>query len=100
VFVIILDSSVPFNDPGLLDLTGSITREGRYPSAHGGFSDVWKGIWHDGPEEHTVGLEMYPNLYLGLNPNLKVAVKVLRSRMDDPEMEEKMKRVHILTLYP
>ncbi|RDB14785.1 Serine/threonine-protein kinase STY46 [Hypsizygus marmoreus] len=67
------------DDPGaLLDLTGQIVREGRYPSAHGGFSDVWKGVWRRGmaEEERTV----------------QVAVKVLRSRIDDPEMEEKMIR--------
>ncbi|KAF8073945.1 TKL/TKL-ccin protein kinase, partial [Lyophyllum atratum] len=58
----------------LLDLTGKITREGRYPSAHGGFSDVWKGVWHDADRARNV------------------AVKVLRSRIDDPEMEEKMIR--------
>jgi hypothetical protein len=37
------------SDPDhLLDLTGKITREGKHPCAHGGFADVWKGIWrHD-----------------------------------------------------
>jgi hypothetical protein len=30
----------------LLDLTGQITRENVYPSAFGGFSDVWVGTWH------------------------------------------------------
>lgn len=57
----------------LLDLTGKVTREGRFPEAHGGFADVWKGIWMDGPHER------------------RVAIKVLRSRVDNPEMEEKVK---------
>ncbi|KAK0471351.1 TKL/TKL-ccin protein kinase [Armillaria novae-zelandiae] len=57
----------------LLDLTGKVTREGRFPEAHGGFADVWKGIWMDGQHER------------------RVAIKVLRSRVDNPEMEEKMK---------
>ncbi|KAF5382664.1 hypothetical protein D9615_002721 [Tricholomella constricta] len=68
------DFGLPSNTSSLLDLTGKITREGRYPSAHGGFSDVWKGVWHDDDRERNV------------------AVKVLRSRIDDPEMEEKMIR--------
>ncbi|KAG5651731.1 hypothetical protein H0H81_007669 [Sphagnurus paluster] len=63
-----------FGPTGVLDLTGKITREGMYPSAHGGFSDIWKGTWFDGD---------YPR---------HVAVKVLRSRIDDSEMEEKMIR--------
>ncbi|KAK0213720.1 TKL/TKL-ccin protein kinase [Armillaria fumosa] len=57
----------------LLDLTGKVTREGRFPEAHGGFADVWKGIWMDGQHER------------------RIAIKVLRSRVDNPEMEEKMK---------
>ncbi|KAF7975961.1 hypothetical protein HWV62_8092 [Athelia sp. TMB] len=28
---------------GPLDLTGKVSREGKYPCAHGGFADVWKG---------------------------------------------------------
>ncbi|KAK0462909.1 TKL/TKL-ccin protein kinase [Desarmillaria tabescens] len=62
------------HDPSiLLDLTGKVTREGRFPEALGGFSDVWKGLWMDGLRER------------------RVAIKVLRSRVDNPAMEEKMK---------
>ncbi|KAF7964560.1 hypothetical protein HWV62_5692 [Athelia sp. TMB] len=32
---------------GPLDLTGKVSREGKYPCAHGGFADVWKGVWRD-----------------------------------------------------
>ncbi|KAJ7819194.1 TKL/TKL-ccin protein kinase [Mycena olivaceomarginata] len=38
-------------DPAtLLDLTGQIRREGSYPQAHGGFADVWKGVWDRQPD--------------------------------------------------
>ncbi len=30
------------------DLTGQITKEAAYPSAGGGFADVWKGTWNVG----------------------------------------------------
>lgn len=30
----------------LHDLTGQIARQHEYPSAHGGFADVWKGLWY------------------------------------------------------
>ncbi|TFK33028.1 hypothetical protein BDQ12DRAFT_658509 [Crucibulum laeve] len=56
----------------LLDLTGGIEKEGKYPAAHGGYSDVWKGIWkRDGSQ-------------------VQVAVKVLRATIRDPEVEEKL----------
>ncbi|KAG6913881.1 hypothetical protein DXG01_003717, partial [Tephrocybe rancida] len=64
----------PTNPLGLLDLTGMVAKQGRYASAHGGFSDVWKGVWHDGDRPRNV------------------AVKVLRTKIDDPELEEKMIR--------
>ncbi|KAJ7715264.1 TKL/TKL-ccin protein kinase [Mycena metata] len=59
-------------DPAtLLDLTGQVRREGGYAQAHGGFADVWKGVWDRQPDRW-------------------VAVKVLRSRLDDPQREAKM----------
>ena len=49
------ECSGPSTDPSaLLDLTGKIRREDRYPFAHGGYSDVWKGAWNDGVCEHKV----------------------------------------------
>ncbi|KAJ6501810.1 TKL/TKL-ccin protein kinase [Mycena vulgaris] len=61
-------------DPAmLLDLTGQVQREGNYPQAHGGFADVWKGVWDRQPDRW-------------------VAIKVLRSRLDDPQMEAKMNK--------
>ncbi|KAK0201152.1 TKL/TKL-ccin protein kinase [Desarmillaria ectypa] len=68
-----LDALDEHNPTFLLNLTGKVTREGRFPEAHGGFADVWKGLWMDGPHER------------------RVAIKVLRSCVDNPEMEEKMK---------
>jgi hypothetical protein len=43
----------------LLDLTGCITREGDYYSAHGGSADVWKGTWLKDTVKYTVSLEFY-----------------------------------------
>lgn len=40
----------------LLDLTGHITRENDYPSAHGGSADIWMGIWTKGSENRKVHL--------------------------------------------
>ncbi|TFK27549.1 TKL/TKL-ccin protein kinase [Coprinopsis marcescibilis] len=50
----------------LMDLSGCITREGSYAVAHGGHSDVWKGMWKRKDEE------------------VKVAVKVIRNTTNDP----------------
>jgi len=47
-------------------------RDGRYPCAQGGFGDIWKGTWRRDSDD------------------CKVAIKVLRSRTDDPEVEAKM----------
>lgn len=33
------------SEPQVPDLTGLITTEHKYPSAHGGFANVWLGIW-------------------------------------------------------
>lgn len=40
----------------LLDLTGKVVKEGYYAVAHGGFSDVWKALWHKGTERSEVCL--------------------------------------------
>ena len=40
--------------PTVLDLTGKIVKEGRFAEAHGGFSDVWKGVWREGGKEIKV----------------------------------------------
>ncbi|KAJ7191639.1 TKL/TKL-ccin protein kinase [Mycena pura] len=61
-------------DPNvLLDLTGEVRKEGSYPQAHGGFADVWKGVWDQQADRW-------------------VAIKVLRSRLDDARVENKMKK--------
>ncbi|THV01710.1 hypothetical protein K435DRAFT_775967 [Dendrothele bispora CBS 962.96] len=66
------------NDPKdqkLADLTGQISKTGRFPEAHGGFADVWRGVWkqNDGQQK-------------------TVAVKVLRSRIGDPEKDKIVKK--------
>jgi hypothetical protein len=40
--------------PTLLDLTGHITRENDYYFAHGGYADIWKGIWLKDSEKRQV----------------------------------------------
>ncbi|KAF5333797.1 hypothetical protein D9758_015248 [Tetrapyrgos nigripes] len=55
----------------VVDLTGRVEKIGRFPEAHSGFVDVWKGVWKDvHGHERTV------------------AVKVLRSRIGDPKMDD------------
>ncbi|KAL0952854.1 hypothetical protein HGRIS_007077 [Hohenbuehelia grisea] len=69
---------LPSEDPTVPDLTGEIEREGDYPAAHGGYSDVWKGMW-----KRRVG---EPGL-------VKVAVKVLRAQhLADATRQEKLER--------
>jgi len=61
----------------LPDLTGRIIGENGYPSAHGGFSDIWTGIW------------------VRDSRNCKVAVKVIRTNHESDNAHEKMnKRLH------
>ncbi|KAJ8522893.1 hypothetical protein ONZ45_g600 [Pleurotus djamor] len=38
------------HDDSPTDLTGSVVRQGLYPAAHGGFSDIWIGSWETGGE--------------------------------------------------
>ncbi|KAJ7731934.1 TKL/TKL-ccin protein kinase [Mycena maculata] len=64
---------VEADSTALLDLTGHVRRDGSYPQAHGGFADVWRGVWDRQPDRW-------------------VAIKVLRSRLDDPQMEAKMNK--------
>ncbi|TDL15392.1 kinase-like protein [Rickenella mellea] len=56
----------------VVDLTGQITRLGKYPMAHGGYADVWMADWD------------------AMSGRKKVAVKVLRGRIYDGPREEKM----------
>ena len=51
---------------GPLDLTGKVSREGKYPCAHGGFADVWKGVWRDviGQRKVMEAESTYPSLSL------------------------------------
>ncbi|KAF8889130.1 kinase-like domain-containing protein [Infundibulicybe gibba] len=80
-------------DGSLEDLSDSITRS-PYPSAHGGFADVYQGIWHSGHKD------------------IKVAVKVPRTQhhnSDRENMRERLKKElrvwkslshpHLLELY-
>lgn len=77
----------------LVDLTGKIAREGKYPCAHGGFADVWKGTWHRESGDNKVILPSIQGVCACIDTRRQVAIKVLRSRTDDPETEAKMHKV-------
>lgn len=83
----------------LLDLTGKIKRDGMYPSAHGGFGDVWKGVWHQdsGDPKQVNHISVYSTALLNEHP-FQVAIKVLRSHAVDAEAEQKMQRVSHIVL--
>ncbi|KAH7919501.1 kinase-like protein [Leucogyrophana mollusca] len=61
-----------------VDLTGQITTEDKYPTAHGGFSDIWRGTWN---KDST---------------SIDVAVKVIRTdlsaSLEDNEKKQKSLR--------
>lgn len=66
--------------PSVADLTGHVVKDGDYPVAHGGHSDVWKAVWRkDGVEVRT-------------------AVKVLRNTTNDPEKKAKLISVSYCSL--
>ncbi|KAH7904083.1 kinase-like domain-containing protein [Hygrophoropsis aurantiaca] len=58
---------------GVIDLSGQITKQGTYPVAHGGFSDVWKCQWRF----------QWPKSWA------QVAVKVIRAQPHGREDETK-----------
>lgn len=63
---------VDWGRPLVVDLTGQVVRDGSYPVAHGGHSDVWKAVWkRDGVE-------------------VRAAVKVLRNTTNDSEKRAKL----------
>lgn len=84
-----------------IDLTGEITREGKYACAHGGFADVWKGIWSNARGAHVMRAILCtacpPDSSLSLQA---VAIKVLRAPMDDPAKQLKLQKVCSTTTFP
>ncbi|KAF5332421.1 hypothetical protein D9758_015109 [Tetrapyrgos nigripes] len=59
----------------VVDLMVRVEKIGRFPEAHSGFADVWKGVWKDvHGHERTV------------------AVKVLRSCIGDPKMDDTVQK--------
>ncbi|KAF8962977.1 TKL/TKL-ccin protein kinase [Flammula alnicola] len=64
-------NGVPKGTP-LPDLTDSVVKEGQFPIAHGGYSDVWRATWKRD------------------QCDMKVAVKVLRNTTSDPTTKEKL----------
>ncbi|KAF9564167.1 kinase-like protein [Agrocybe pediades] len=59
-------------DSSLLDLSENVIKEGYYPIAHGGYSDVWKATWKRDAGDIKV-----------------VAVKVLRNASSSPSSKNK-----------
>ncbi|KAH7924089.1 kinase-like protein [Leucogyrophana mollusca] len=60
------------------DLTGKITRLEKYPVAYGGFSDIWRCLWHNSPK------------------SVEVAVKAIRTHASDDgsgNLSKKSKRL-------
>ena len=50
-------------EEGVPNLTGKIVREGQYPIAHGGYSDIWKGVLQqDDSQELKVDVFFLPHL--------------------------------------
>jgi hypothetical protein len=44
--IALVESSMREPEPlQFIDLTGQITLTDKYPSGHGGFANVWKGVW-------------------------------------------------------
>jgi hypothetical protein len=62
----------------LRDLTGRLDL-GHYPVASGGYADVWKATLNSTPPEERIPSSL--------------AVKVLRARADDRELQRKVQRV-------
>ena len=48
------------------DLTGKVAREGKYPCAHGGFADVWKGMWRQDSGDRKVSHPLSQRYYYAL----------------------------------
>jgi hypothetical protein len=70
-----------------------------YPQAHGGFADVWKGVWDRQRDRWVCSVPNLVNLPTDHPSHSQVAIKVLRSRLDDPQMERKMNKVCIRLFY-
>jgi hypothetical protein len=78
----------------LPDLTDAVIKEGPYPIAHGGYSDVWRGTWNRGGGVDDLKVDCITYPFLDFFPNtLQIAVKVLRNTTSDPATKEKLIKV-------
>lgn len=80
----------------LPDLTGQVTTNSKFASAHGGFASVWRGVWDVGHVKHTVCQQTFKfrmSATCGLvrvifiDRAVQVAIKVLRSYSETSEDE-------------
>ena len=88
-------SPIPSRVPeiGLRDLTRVVTTSNRYPSAHGGSSDVWNASWTSETGVHEVYHCLPSSTERQLNRRFQVAVKAMRVPVDNPEMKRAMNNV-------
>lgn len=83
-----LDSSA------LHDLTEQVVKEGHYPIAHGGYSDVWRATWKKEDSSAQVSFVVVQHLrFVILILSFQVAVKVLRNTTNEPAAKEKLVKV-------
>jgi hypothetical protein len=92
------DSFIEENINPLLDLTGQIIREHLYPSAFGGFADVWTGMWNKKSGSFKVRTLIFFILqaFWFRTSRYQVAIKVLRSIMESPENKSKIDKVNLV----
>lgn len=76
------------------DLTQHVVKEGHYPIAHGGYSDVWRATWKK--EDASMQVSFVAPLdfrFVILISSFQVAVKVLRNATNEPAAKEKLVKV-------
>lgn len=88
-------STIGESSSSLLDLTGQIVREHIYPSAFGGFADVWTGTWKKKSGSCKVFGSPRLSGVLFLKTVFQVAIKVLRSTVESPEARSKIDKVNL-----
>ena len=85
--------SQPLPAAGTLpDLTNQIKRQGDYPTARGGHSDVYKALWYRNAEaQQTSSTETG----IPMEVHVKVAIKVLRLSSTDEDEARKLNKVRM-----
>lgn len=73
--MVIAESALDVDNIALPDLTESILKDGPFAIEHGGYSDIWTGVWKKDDAE------------------VKVAIKALRVSTSDPLRKENLVKV-------